>query len=104
MNPDIPLWRRFLPALVLALALAAALFLFTRVLGVRADGEALSLAEQNIRRAAVECYALEGFYPASLSYLREHYGVTVDEGRYLVDYTYIGSNLMPDITVLPLPG
>lgn len=96
----IPLWRRFLPALALAMALAAAAFLFTRSLGTRADAEALSLAEQNIRRAAVECYALEGFYPTGLDYLADHYGVSVDEERYIVHYQYVASNLMPDITVL----
>lgn len=97
---NIPLWRRFLPAVALALALTAGAFLFTRVLGARAGAEALSLAEQSIRRSAVECYALEGFYPADLSYLREHYGVAVDETRYIVHYEYVASNLMPAVTVL----
>ena len=100
MDQNIPLWRRFLPAAVLALALIAGALFFTQVLGKRADAEALSLAEQSIRRAAVECYALEGFYPTDISYLRERYGVAVDEERFIVHYEYVAANLMPDVTVL----
>ena len=65
---------------------------------------ALSLVEENVRRAAVQCYALEGAYPQDFDYLAERYGVAVDESRCRVDYIYIGSNLMPDITVVPLEG
>ena len=92
--------RRVLPALVLLVLVPSALLLASRGLGGRADRENLALAEQSIRRAAVQCYALEGWYPSDLSYLEEHYGVHVDTERYLVDYQFIASNLMPDITVL----
>ena len=88
--------RRGLP-----LALLLALVPLALLLGGRAGREGLELAEQSIRRAAVQCYALEGFFPAGVDYLEEYYGVSVDEGRYFVDYRYIASNLMPDITVLP---
>ena len=53
-----------------------------------------------IRRSAVHCYATEGAYPASLSYLKEHYGIRYDEKKYLVDYEVFASNLMPEITVI----
>ena len=94
--------RRILPAAVFLIALAAAGLLFTRVISVRTDAEVLALAEESVRRAAVECYALEGFYPRSLDYLVEHYGVTAGDDRYMVSYQYVASNLMPDITVLAL--
>ena len=94
--------RRALSMLLLLVLLPAALLLAVRGLGGRADRENLVLAEQAVRRAAVECYALEGWYPDSLSYLTQHYGVRVDTDRYLVDYQFIASNLMPDITVLLL--
>lgn len=96
-----PLLRLLLGMAVFGCALLCAFFLFTRVVSVRSDAEALSLAEQGIRRAAVECYALEGFYPADLSYLSERYGIVLDETRFIVHYQYVASNLMPDITVLP---
>ena len=56
-------------------------------------------AEEAVRRAAVTCYALEGSYPESYDYLRERYGVRVNENRYDVHYSVFASNLMPDITV-----
>ena len=58
--------------------------------------------ENSIRKSAVHCYALEGFYPDSLSYLEEHYGIRYDKEKYMVSYEIIGSNLMPDITVISL--
>lgn len=94
--------RRILPSAVFLIALAAAALLFTRVISARTDAEVLSLAEEGVRRAAVECYALEGFYPRTLDYLVENYGVTADDSRYVISYQYVASNLMPDITVLAL--
>lgn len=62
--------------------------------------EALRLAEESISRAAISCYALEGFYPPDYDYLKENYGIHVDEGKYAVFYTVFASNMMPDITVV----
>jgi len=56
--------------------------------------------EDALRRASVACYAAEGIYPPDLDYLREHYGIQIDETRYAVAYDVFASNLMPDITVL----
>ena len=56
--------------------------------------------EQVLRRAAVACYAAEGIYPPTLSYMEEHYGIQIDRDRYTVMYDAYGANLMPDITVL----
>lgn len=56
--------------------------------------------ETALRRSAVACYAAEGVYPPTLDYLKDHYGVQVDEAQYIVFYEIFASNLMPDITVL----
>ena len=92
---------RTLPLLGVLVALPLALFLITGALGNRAGRESLSLAEQSIRRAAVQCYALEGAYPEDLSYLKEHYGIQWDEKQFLVNFEAVGQNLPPDITVIP---
>ena len=65
------------------------------------DGE-LYIREHAIRRASVQCYAIEGRYPPSVEYLEEHYGIVVDSDKYAVFYDGFASNLMPDITVIPL--
>lgn len=56
--------------------------------------------EEALRRTAVSCYALEGAYPPSVEYMKEHYGLTYDGSRYTVHYSVFASNLMPEITVL----
>lgn len=55
-----------------------------------------------LQRSAVHCYAMEGQYPESLDYLKEHYAVHWDPAHYVVDYEIIGTNRMPIITVIPL--
>lgn len=56
--------------------------------------------ETAIHRSIVQCYAVEGTYPPSLSYLKDHYGLTYDEDLFFVDYQSIGSNMMPDVTII----
>jgi hypothetical protein len=64
------------------------------------DEQAKSL-ETAVRRSVAQCYAVEGTYPPSLDYLKEHYGLIYDSESYYIDYTAIGSNIMPDVTILP---
>ena len=56
--------------------------------------------EEVLREAAVACYSVEGFYPPDLEYLQTHYGVQINRRNFVVHYTAIAENLMPDITVL----
>lgn len=78
------------------------LFFVTAVSNVKEgqQEEGRQQLEDALRRTAVAVYAAEGVYPPDLSYMQEHYGIRVDETRYKVVYEVIGSNLMPDITVL----
>lgn len=70
-------------------------------LSQRTQAEQLNSAQKAVTRAAVQCYAVEGQYPPSIAYLREHYGLSVDTERYIVEYRAFASNIMPTITVLP---
>ena len=56
--------------------------------------------EEALVRGAVTCYANEGIYPPTLSYLTENYNVKIDKERYFVDYEVFASNVMPQITVI----
>ena len=94
---------RAIVKLLLGLALAAGIF-WGAWTGIQKAGQALlknglETTENNLRRGAVACYALEGSYPDTLDYLMEHYNVTVDESKYIVYYSIFASNIMPDITV-----
>jgi hypothetical protein len=53
-----------------------------------------------VQRSIVQCYAVEGTYPPSLDYLKEHYGLTYDEDSFFIDYLSIGANIMPDVVIL----
>lgn len=56
--------------------------------------------ETALQRDISHCYAVEGTYPPSLDYMKEHYGLTYDEELFFVDYSPIGSNLRPDVTII----
>lgn len=53
-----------------------------------------------INKDIVHCYAIEGYYPPSLSYIEDHYGLTYDRSKYIIDYEPIGNNIYPDFIVL----
>lgn len=55
-----------------------------------------------IARASVQCYAIEGRYPPSVDYLEENYGVSINRKKYNVFYNGFASNVMPEITVIPI--
>jgi hypothetical protein len=71
-------------------------------LNTRSEVEKLESAKNAITRAAVQCYALEGRYPLSVSYLEENYGLRVDREKYTIHYQAFASNIIPDIDVIPL--
>ncbi|MBQ2752539.1 MAG: hypothetical protein IJF29_00285 [Firmicutes bacterium] len=58
--------------------------------------------EAAVKKAAVACYASEGVYPPDIEYIKNNYGILVDSDSFVVKYEFIGSNIMPDITVLDL--
>jgi len=92
-----PLWK-----LLLVLAAAAVFLLGLSRVDAGQGEQGRRRLEESLRRAAVTCYATEGIYPPTLSYLEEHYGIQVDETRYAVFYEIFAENLMPDITVVEL--
>lgn len=62
--------------------------------------EQVTLLKDALRRAAANCYAVEGRYPPTLEYLVDNYGVIIDGDRFIVRYDAFAENLMPDIAVL----
>jgi len=58
------------------------------------------ILESALNKDIVHCYAVEGYYPPSLQYIEDHYGLTYDEDRFLVDYEPIGNNIMPNVNIV----
>ena len=85
--------------LLLPLLVVAFWFLATSV-----NGSTSTLQEESLRdainRDVLHCYALEGYYPPSLEYLEEHYGLKYDKSVFAVNYQPIASNIRPDVTIL----
>ena len=52
-----------------------------------------------INRAVISCYAAEGRYPESLDYISTHYGVIIDESKYVVEYDIFASNVKPSVRI-----
>ena len=57
------------------------------------------LLETALDNALSTCYALEGFYPAKVDYLIEHYGIQADSAHYFIYYQTFGANIRPVVTV-----
>ena len=96
--------RSFFGYLISGLLIGGFLYLFligTQGIASKTESEQLNVLDQAIRRATIQCYAIEGRYPPSVEYLEEHYGISIDREKYYVIYDGWASNIMPDITVFP---
>lgn len=95
----------YLKNLLISLGIFAAVFLafWLAVSSVssRTDEEEMRTLQTAVMRGITHCYAIEGTYPSSLDYLKENYGLIYDEDHYFIDYQPLGSNLMPDVTIIP---
>ncbi len=89
--------------LISAALFAAVILLFQTAvssLSTRTEAEELQTLQAAVTRGITYCYATEGTYPPSLAYLKEHYGLTYNEDKYFVDYQPMGTNIMPDVTII----
>ncbi|MDR2108680.1 MAG: hypothetical protein LBP28_04375 [Coriobacteriales bacterium] len=89
------LWTALFVGVVVGLML-----LFTgRLSGQVRESQAEFVAD-NVRRSAVQCYALEGSFPPSIQYLEQNYNLVIDRTHYAVYYESMGANLLPQIRVV----
>ena len=90
--------RDWIKLLCIVLVLAAAVLLANRIGTAQGTAET-EIVRDAVKNAALTCYAVEGAYPDSVEYLREHYRLAYDEDRYLITYDAFASNMIPDIWV-----
>ncbi|MCQ2541966.1 MAG: hypothetical protein MJ112_06685 [Lachnospiraceae bacterium] len=60
--------------------------------------------ESAIEKDIIHCYALEGFYPPSIAYMEENYGLTFNHDRFTINYERMGSNTMPTYIIIDRGG
>ena len=65
----------------------------------KSDEESFNILSEAIIRSAVQCYAIEGFYPPDIEYLENNYGLLVDHDKYVVSYSIFASNIIPEVEV-----
>ena len=94
--------RRLVPSVVLTLGCVLFLWKFSSSVTETTNYAQMENLKQAILRSAGHCYAVEGIYPASLSYLEKHYGISWNPEEYAVDYEVFSSNLPPTVTVIDL--
>lgn len=90
----------YLAAVLLFALILAVMLPGTLSLGRGASAEGVAATRRAIERAAVLCYATEGFYPPSLAYIETNYGVQVDRNNYTVRYEVFAPGIAPAITVV----
>ena len=59
----------------------------------------LKTVKQSVTNGVVLCYSVEGYYPESMQYLKDNYGVDYDETKYLVHYRYVSGDIPPTVMV-----
>lgn len=96
-----PVLGRFLAALVAAAVLVALMWFAWGAVSESLRAQGAESLRQSILDAAVQCAAIEGSYPASLSYLEDHYGVVANHEDYVITYEAFASNVMPSVVVVP---
>ncbi len=95
--------KKNLKAGVLLLCIIASLLLLLQSVTKVDAGQQIENQKQledSIHKAIMTCYATEGFYPPTMDYLEQNYGVLIDEEYYTVFYEIFADNIMPTVTVI----
>ncbi len=92
------------PWLVLTAAAILAVLILWRlavpVSGRDMEEESIAAMREAVECSARQCYVVEGFYPPSLDYLVENYGLQINTEEFSVVYDIFASNIAPAIQVL----
>ena len=92
-------WKKDIAAGVVFVALIVGFVVLINSMTASSGNTESQLVYDAVKNAALTCYAVEGTYPESLEYLREHYKLAYNMDRFVVEYDAFASNIMPTITV-----
>lgn len=89
---------KFISLLLIALLIV---YMYTAINNAqkKSNAENFKILSDAIMRSAVQCYAIEGFYPPNIEYLEQNYGLLVDHDKYFISYSVFASNIIPDVDV-----
>ena len=90
---------RILAVLVaVTVILLLGVLLFTRM-DLDMNRQAVESLRNSVTEACVQCYAIEGTYPVSISYLEQNYGIRYDASKYLVSLSSGSKNELPAVQI-----
>ncbi len=92
--------KKDLAAAAVFVALIVGFVVLVNSLTASSGAQESQLVYDAVKNAVLTCYAVEGSYPESLDYLREHYRLAYNTESFVVEYDAFASNVMPTITVL----
>ena len=84
---------------MVSVALIVGAVFAVRFAQVRAHEQAVVSVRESVLNAAKQCCAVEGSYPASLSYLENEYGLVINHEDYVVSYEWFADNVLPSVVV-----
>ena len=85
--------------LIVLLLLCVLLIYCTGVISNHSTGEQMKVLSDAVERSIVQCYALEGEYPTDIDYLQKNYGLSYDESKFTINYSYVDSRTMPEVDI-----
>ncbi len=93
-------WPWAVLALLLLLGVMGLLRMTLPRSGQDMEEESIAALKAAVERSARQCYVVEGFYPPSLEYLEENYGLQINTDEFVVVYDVFASNISPDVRVV----
>ena len=90
--------KNIIRILVVAIFIIICLHTFNSV-SFYSSNEDLQRITDAVNHLSLKCYSIEGKYPKTIEYLKENYGLLVNEDDYQVIYYYQGDNLQPRVEV-----
>ena len=92
--------KKEIGAILVFAALILAFVLLVNGITSKGSKREKDIVTDAVRNAALTCYAVEGMYPDDIGYLREHYNLSFNEDKYVVEYETFASNVLPRILVV----
>lgn len=86
---------------IAAVVLAVLLWFAWDMASAQTEAQSAASVRTAVLDAAMQCAAVEGAYPARLSYLEERYGLIVNHQDYAVTYEAFASNVPTSVVVVP---
>ena len=74
--------KKDVAAILIFVALIAGFILLVNGITNKGSTREMDIVRDAVKNASLTCYAVEGMYPESLDYLKQHYNLSYNEDKY----------------------